>query len=185
MVRVPERAVQVRAVRASGPGGQNVNKVATKVDVRVDLAAIEGRSAPGSATRAIGGRAGTHADPKAAAQQRRLGDRLAHARLGATNDPLDLDARAALEPAHATTRLTARPVGLGLERLQLLLQRLHLPLEIGHRASLRVLASARQRRRAFTGRSETQRAHLVPEALDVAELDLLVAADQIRQTREL
>src|SRR5207245_493103 len=37
----------------------------------------------------------------------------------------------------------------------------------------------------FTGRSETQRAHLVPEALDVAELDLLVAADQIRQTREL
>jgi len=42
MVRVPERAVQVRAVRASGPGGQNVNKVATKVDVRVDLDAIEG-----------------------------------------------------------------------------------------------------------------------------------------------
>ncbi|PYN43250.1 MAG: aminoacyl-tRNA hydrolase [Candidatus Rokuibacteriota bacterium] len=45
MVRVPERAVQVRAVRASGPGGQNVNKVATKVDVRVDLDAIEGLSA--------------------------------------------------------------------------------------------------------------------------------------------
>src|SRR2546428_13416484 len=45
VVRVPERAVQVRAVRASGPGGQNVNKVATKVDVRVDLDAIEGLSA--------------------------------------------------------------------------------------------------------------------------------------------
>jgi ribosome-associated protein len=45
LVRVPERAVQVRAVRASGPGGQNVNKVATKVDVRVDLDAIEGLSA--------------------------------------------------------------------------------------------------------------------------------------------
>lgn len=43
-VRVPERAMQVRAVRASGPGGQNVNKVATKVDVRVDLDAIEGLS---------------------------------------------------------------------------------------------------------------------------------------------
>jgi ribosome-associated protein len=39
-----DRALHVRAVRASGPGGQNVNKVATKVDVRVDLDAIEGLS---------------------------------------------------------------------------------------------------------------------------------------------
>jgi ribosome-associated protein len=43
-VRVPAHALQVRAVRASGPGGQNVNKVATKIDLRVDLAAVEGRS---------------------------------------------------------------------------------------------------------------------------------------------
>ena len=41
-VRVPERALTMRAVRASGPGGQNVNKVASKVDLRVDLDAIEG-----------------------------------------------------------------------------------------------------------------------------------------------
>ena len=41
-VRVPAAALTMRAVRASGPGGQNVNKVASKVDVRVDLGAIEG-----------------------------------------------------------------------------------------------------------------------------------------------
>ena len=41
-VRVPAAAIAWRAVRSSGPGGQNVNKVASKVEVRVAVEAIEG-----------------------------------------------------------------------------------------------------------------------------------------------
>ena len=41
-VLVPAEALEMRAVRASGPGGQNVNKVASKVELRVDLDRIHG-----------------------------------------------------------------------------------------------------------------------------------------------
>ena len=56
-VRIPATALTMRAVRASGPGGQNVNKVASKVDLRVDLDAIEGLSDSARARlRALAGR---------------------------------------------------------------------------------------------------------------------------------
>lgn len=43
-VVVPASALSLHTSRSSGPGGQNVNKVASKVELRVDLDRIEGLS---------------------------------------------------------------------------------------------------------------------------------------------
>jgi ribosome-associated protein len=41
-VLVPAAAIEWRAVRSAGPGGQNVNKVSSKVELRVELASLSG-----------------------------------------------------------------------------------------------------------------------------------------------
>jgi ribosome-associated protein len=41
-VRILPAALEVHAIRSSGPGGQNVNKVSSKILLLVDLSGIEG-----------------------------------------------------------------------------------------------------------------------------------------------
>ena len=59
-ILVPESALFVRAVRSSGPGGQNVNKVASKIELRVDLDGIVGL--PPDARLRLGGLAANRLD---------------------------------------------------------------------------------------------------------------------------
>lgn len=53
---VPEQALVFRAIRSSGPGGQNVNKVSTAIQLQCDVNACELHGAVKARLRTLAGR---------------------------------------------------------------------------------------------------------------------------------
>jgi ribosome-associated protein len=97
-VTIPAAALEARQVRASGPGGQNVNKVASRVELLVDATLIEGLDAGAlGRLRALAGRRRA-ADGRLRLVAQESRDR--HRNLETARDRArDLVARALLVPA--------------------------------------------------------------------------------------
>ena len=110
--QIPDRDLEFKFVRAAGPGGQNVNKLATAAQLRFDLAGTQALSAPVKARlRGLAGRRlGADGALLINARNHRTQEgnrREALARLH------DLIARASIEPK---TRRATRPTAASQRR---------------------------------------------------------------------
>jgi ribosome-associated protein len=115
-LRVPDDALRFKFVRSSGPGGQNVNKVSSACELRIELAALEARMTRASIERlraALGSRLTMSGEVILVSDERRTQEQNRAAVLERLRD---LIVRASIEPKR---RKKTRPSqGSKLRRLE-------------------------------------------------------------------
>jgi ribosome-associated protein len=111
-VVVPAAALAMRAVRSSGPGGQNVNKVASRVELRVDLERVTGLSGAARARLAELARRRLDADGRLLVTSQRTRDQ--HRNLADCRERVRRLIEKALEPPRV--RRPTRPTGAARKR---------------------------------------------------------------------
>ncbi len=111
-VIVPPDALEIRAVRSSGPGGQNVNKVSSRIQIHVHLDRIQGLDDAGRARlrRLVANRLDTEGRLLVTSQRTRE----QHRNLEDARRKIAGWISRALEPPKK--RIRTKPTGAGIER---------------------------------------------------------------------